>query len=261
MLFLKSRAALFCLRLNRDLAVFWKAPGSSMPSNSEATGEAATRHLCEAEAHRSMLDSLSELRAWSRATPVECSGLMPEAGSEGSAVGAGGHGRIKGKGERGGARGMAVQSGHQGGRRGEAACSGGHMRRAADKPEPQSWHRANPNRLTHCTRTQWKTLPLRFCFFSQPLGVFCISKLFFLLILHLDDFLVFFWGATRRLGLFTHSRSCHSLLQHASPNGKITSGTPRFNPDAWFSTQLPHFWLSAFSFGNLQKQRWGGRLW
>lgn len=35
---------------------------------------------------------------------------MPEAGSEGSAVGAGGHGRTKGKGERGGARGVCSQA-------------------------------------------------------------------------------------------------------------------------------------------------------
>lgn len=55
---------------------------------------------------------------------------------------------------------------------------------------------------THCTRTQWKTLSLLFCFFPGHLGVFCISKLFFPLILHLEDFLVFFWRATRRLGLF-----------------------------------------------------------
>ena len=60
---------------------------------------------------------------------------MPEAGSEGSAGGAGGHGRTQGKGARGG---MAAQPGRQSGWKGKAACSGGHVLRAADRSEPQS---------------------------------------------------------------------------------------------------------------------------
>lgn len=104
---------------------------------------------------------------------------MPEAGSEGSAGGAGGHGRTQGKGERGGARGMAAQPGRQSGWKGKAACSGGHVLRAADRSEPQSWLKANPDRLHSLYQDTVENTFTSILLFSWPLGSFLYFKVIF----------------------------------------------------------------------------------